>query len=312
MRWFAAAMVALYVNLLVASPASAKPKKRPKAPQQALLEVTATVPGATVLLNDVVIGETPVRNKPMREKSATVTVRKLGYLEFKQKVTFKVGETTRLTADLLPFAGVIHVTSNRTGAQVAVDGKVVGTVPLYYEIRLGTHQVTVTASGFQTFTQSVRANPGEVYELRAAFGSKPGQIAALPLGVEPLPPPPAKTDGGVALVPLEAPPREPSLELPLEPMGAPALVPPLVAPGSGSGEVALELLPGTEPAPQLEGPFALGTRTQVPPAKPWYRQWWAYAAAGGVVAAGVVTAVVIAKSHGGDKGPQFDAVWSPP
>lgn len=312
MRFVAAMLAASFLNLVLAAPVLAAPKKKPKPTVQTQIEVTANVNDATVLLDDTAIGQTPLRPRNVQAKTYTVTVKKLGYLEFKQRVTVQAGQTARVSADLLPFAGVIHVTSNFAGAQVAVDGKVVGTVPLDYEVKLGTRVIGVTAGGFPAFTQIVRANPGETYEIRAAFGNKPGQIAALPLEIEAPPADASKGAGELALIPLEPPPNGPSMELPLEPVGpnTPSLVPSLVGPGD-NGELALEM-PGVDTNPPLElTPLSpMGLNQQAPPAKPWYREWWAYAAAGAVVAIGITSVILISKS-GGDDDRFTGTVWEP-
>lgn len=314
MRWVSAILVAFYVNLLIAPDAlaaKATSSKKSKTTSGTFLEVTSSVTGATVLLDDQVVGETPLKNKAVQAKSATVTVRKLGFLEFKQKVSVKAGETTKVTADLLPFAGVIHVTSNMSGAAVAVDGKIVGNVPLDYEVKIGTRQITVTVSGYQPFQQTIRANPGETYDLRAAFGSKPGQIAALPLEVEGQSAnfSPAKTDQ-LALIPLEAPPRDP--DIPLEPvaqpsLGIPSLIPPAGVGTGGTSELALEGLPGADPVEPGLAP--LTANATVSPAKPWYKEWWAIAGASAIVVAGVIVIVAIAKGGGGPEEIQPDALF---
>ncbi len=320
MRWVSAILVALYVNLLIAPDVLAAkgsaPKKtsKSKTADKSFLEVTSSVAGATVLFDDQVLGETPLKSKPVQAKSGTVTVRKLGFLEFRQRVTVKAGETERVVADLLPFAGVIHVTSNVSNAQVAVDGKVVGNAPLDYEVKIGTRQITVAVAGYPPFQQTVRANPGETYDMRAAFGNKPGQIAALPLEVEGAPPAfqSSKSDN-LALVPLEAPPREPSFELPLEPVAQPNLVPSLVPPGGigtgGTNELALEGL--TTGDPMEPGLASLTTNARMSRAKPWYKEWWAIGGASALAVVGVVAIILVAKGGGGPEEILPDANWQP-
>jgi hypothetical protein len=320
MRWVSAILVAMYVNLLIApdvlaaKSAASKKSSKSKTTEKTFLEVTGSVAGATVLFDDQVLGETPLKNKAVQAKSGTITVRKLGFLEFKQKVSVKAGETTKVTADLLPFAGVIHVTSNVSSAQVSVDGKVVGTVPLHYEVKIGTRQIAVTVAGYPPFQQTVRANPGETYDMRAAFGNKPGQIAALPHETEGSRSPlhPRKNDN-LALVPLEAPPREPSLELPLEPVAPPNLVPSLVPPGGigtgGTGELALEGLTSVDPIEPGLAPLTLNAR--MGRTKPWYKEWWAVTGAGALAVVGVVAIVLIAKGRGGPEEILPDASWQP-
>ncbi|MEZ0313429.1 MAG: PEGA domain-containing protein [Myxococcota bacterium] len=320
MRWVSAILVALYVNLLIApdvlaaKSSASKKSSKSKTSEKTLLEVMGSVAGATVLFDDQVLGETPLKNKVVPAKTGTVTVRKLGFLEFKQKVTVKAGDTTKVTADLLPFAGVIHVTSNVSHAQVSVDGKVVGSVPLDYEVKIGTRQITVSVAGYPPFQQTVRANPGETYDMRAAFGNKPGQIAALPLEVDGSAPPfhGGKHDN-LALVPLEAPPREPSLELPLEPVLQPSLVPSLLPPGGvgtgGTGELALEGLTSGDPMEPGLAPLTLNARMGRP--KPWYKEWWAITGAGALAVVGVVAIVLIAKGGGGPEEIPPDVSWQP-
>lgn len=276
MRFVSALLVAAVVNLVIVAPASAAPKRKSSKTQaQTLIEVTATVSGATVLLDGEPAGQTPLRNRVVQPKAYTVTVRKLGFLEFTQKVTATANQTTKVVADLLPFAGVIHVTSSIPKAQVAVDGKVVGVTPLDYEVKIGTRNVTVTAPNHPPYSQVVRANPGEVYDVKAKFGkAEPEPAIAVAPAVDDL-----------ALV---APGGDEPAELALEPMGGEPL--------SAGQELALEGLPGGLPAAQ-PSPLSATATVDTSEKKPLYKQWWPYAVGGAVIAA-VVIGVVVASGGG--------------
>lgn len=291
MRFVSAVVVAAFVNLIVAPAALAAPRRsRAKAAPQTLLDVTSTVPGATVLIDGDSIGQTPIRNRVVQPKSYTITVRKLGYLEFTQKVTAAASTTTKVVADLLPFAGVIHVTSSIPKAQVAVDGKVVGVTPLDWEVKIGTRSVSVSVPGHPPYTQTVRANPGETYDVKAKFNGKaePEPVAAAPAADD------------LALVPLAS--EEP--DLPLEPVAEPPL--------SSGQELALEGLPCGLPADtsgSASSPMTATATVDTSKKKPLYKQWWPYAVGGAVVAA-VIIGVVVAGSGGGEAKP-YDTEWNP-
>ncbi|MBI5509113.1 MAG: PEGA domain-containing protein [Deltaproteobacteria bacterium] len=265
------------------------------------ISVEGTIGGAKVYVDGKEIGKTPLKNKDLSLGNHTIVVKKLGYLDFTEKVSAKAGKPVAIFADMLPFAGVIKVQANVPKAVVSVDGKAVGKVPLEHELKIGSHTVTVSAPGYGTYSKVVAADPGNEYEVQATLqksaadavdelalvplaapgGRKGSAAAADDLALAPLP--------GLAMPPKGGKGAEVDAlgELPLE-------APP---PGGGDGDALLpleapplEILAVSPTGSKLSGPTAnLGAT--VTSAKPWYLQWWALTGAAALVVTGVSVAI---------------------
>jgi hypothetical protein len=313
-----ALMLAMWVAVAGATPKGKKVS----------LTVEGTIAGAKVLVDGKEIGKTPLKNKEITPGAHTIVVRKLGYVDFSAKIQVKPGKPVSVFADLLPFAGVIKVSSNVGKAMVLVDGKQVGRVPLEYEVKLGQHTVTVSAPGYASYSQIVNADPGNEYEIRGNLTK--GDAAGTP------------ADGGLelALVPLGGPTggdkaqstsggksrgsgggKSPPPggaggldELALVPMAGPS---PPIGGGSRAGvDSGLEMPAANdglalEPlaTPPLElmaisatsgGPIGptSGVVTAVQPVKPWYMEYWAWSAAAAVVVTGASVGIWAVKHRG--------------
>ncbi|WOF17121.1 PEGA domain-containing protein [Methanoplanus sp. FWC-SCC4] len=65
-------------------------------------------------------------------------------------------------ATVLPVTGYITITSDPSAANVAIDGRDIGNTPITgYEIESGTHEITVSKTGYESKTESVTLSPGE-------------------------------------------------------------------------------------------------------------------------------------------------------
>jgi hypothetical protein len=164
------------------------------------LIIESPVDGAVVEIDGKVVGKTPLRGQSLVPGTHTVRVKKLGYLEYSESVRVTAGKPLSVFADLLPFAGVIVVRGTPKNAQVFVDERAVGTLPLEYEVKTGKHSVRVSAKGYTSISREISADPGQTYALEFKLPRGEGDDLAL----EPLAPQPAADD--LALEPLTEPP----------------------------------------------------------------------------------------------------------
>ncbi|MEE8410531.1 MAG: PEGA domain-containing protein [Myxococcota bacterium] len=293
MRWSAVACV--LAALLVCPDAEARRRGRKGA-----LALKCTVKGAKVTVNGRGVGKTPMKQIALSGGLHTVKVKKLGYLDFSQKIQIKPGKTVNVIADLLPFAGVIKVSANVSRAKVLVDGKVVGKAPLEREVKIGKHTITVRASGYEIFSEEITADPGNLYTIKAKL-KRGGSSGAVSMDLALV----ALTAPGGADLALEPPPTGASSgsdDLALAPL--PGLAPLGGGLGAGDDPLALEPLPGLAAPPAKEiaaiNPAFVppgggsGIGATIEPPKPWYKEWWVWtaAAAGAVFVTGVVFAAV--------------------
>jgi hypothetical protein len=102
-----------------------------------------------------------------------IKISKLGFLEFNANVTVKATSTGNVLSAVLQPAPIaqapatigspnkivpsfpLRIASNVQGAQILIDGVMVGTVPNEVQIKLGNHEVRVVAPGFMDFVQNV-------------------------------------------------------------------------------------------------------------------------------------------------------------
>jgi len=130
----------------------------------ATIAIAADVAGATVRLDDRILGKTPlpsvVRVKP---GPATLVVEKEGYFAYQRILTLQGGGLSTFDVKLASkqTTAIVTVRSTVVGAQVAVDGRPEGTVPTELILAAGAHQIDLTHGGYQPARSSLVVVAGE-------------------------------------------------------------------------------------------------------------------------------------------------------
>jgi len=186
MKRMFAGIPAVMLALLLALPAVAA-GRRARAPGK--LQISSMTDGATVMVDGKEVGTIPLP-QPLRLAPGkhTLKITKRGFTEYLDVFTIRARKTTVLDIDLLPFAGVLVVSSNETDSQVFVDGKFAGKAPLEKEVLIGKHTVRVRKPGYYNFIKTFNCIAGKVVELKV-------DLKAMPVGstpYRPTPPPPPK------------------------------------------------------------------------------------------------------------------------
>lgn len=169
----------------------------------------------------------------------------------------------------------IRVACSVPGAEVRVRGAIVGKTPLRdpIEVSSGTTDIEVTADGYHPYRKSLNL-PGEVttdvqvtLSPRAATGLV--RITTTPAGAS------VKIDGGAqGVTPAEITLNPGSHDMRLSMSGYSSIDEPILVRANENRDLAFSL----------------------EPAQPIYTKWWFWTTIGGVLAAGAVTATVIAFS----------------
>ena len=148
------------------------PREKPPPPGEALstiatLNVTSTPSGATVYLDRIVIGKTPMRGYQIdtgvrRVKQVHVRLESEGYKSRTTTLTLKGGQSVPWTVLLEKFTTIatLQVTSTPNGASVYLDGAAIGKTPLRsYEVDTGTNREKRVELGveFAGYTPQVRS-----------------------------------------------------------------------------------------------------------------------------------------------------------
>lgn len=115
------------------------------------LTVQSNVVGADVYINGVLAGKAPFTGQ-VPAGSYTIVVKAPGYKDFTQGV--RISGDAVINA-ILEGGSVLQVNANVPGAQVYLNGSLVGTVPYSASMPGGTYTVVVKAPGYSDFTQTI-------------------------------------------------------------------------------------------------------------------------------------------------------------
>lgn len=147
------------------------------------LTVAVSQPGATVRLDGVVVGRSPLA-KPLvlAAREHYLEVEMPGFEPVRRKLALARGQTRTESVELAPLAGKLMVSAGEVvGAVITVDGRRAGLTPLAAPVSLpaGEHSVGVSKPGYQALPQQ------RVFVLG-------GQLASLSFPLRPNLPPPAR------------------------------------------------------------------------------------------------------------------------
>lgn len=134
-------------------------------PRTGTLLLESTPSGAEVYLEGRLQGRTPLR-LTLEEGTYRVELRLPGYEPYGATVRVERGRETSLAASLRPLrTGELFLEARPEGAEVLVDGRLVGRAPLRLSLEAGLHEVRVQAPGYAEYRAQVEVRPGESVRL---------------------------------------------------------------------------------------------------------------------------------------------------
>ncbi len=187
-----------------ASPSPAVATVTPGAPASSAaagrLEITADRPGALVSVDGRPLGAAPQSLASLSAGRHAVRVEAAGFEAWAQDAHVLPGLTTRLHARLLRPPASLRIECDVAGASVFLDRRFVGAAPLELrDVPPGTHQLNVSAEGFDMHAETLDVTPGPATvtvrlrqvsldeELdvvhRHTLGSCSGRLSATPAGI---------------------------------------------------------------------------------------------------------------------------------
>jgi len=128
--------------------------------------------GAEVYVDGQFVGTTPTDVVSLAEGEHQARFAYAGFDDTYVTFTVEDGGFERVSAELRSQVGTLVLRGNVGGANVFIDGLRVGTIPsgsgllTLEDLSAGTHQITVTAPGFNTYLGEFEILPGETTELR--------------------------------------------------------------------------------------------------------------------------------------------------
>jgi hypothetical protein len=134
--------------------------------QYETVSVESAPPGAVVFVDDKgkgAMGTTPLDFK-LLPGTYNIIVELKGYEPVSQRLDLRKGQNGNVSARMVSSdrVGAVRLFISESGAQVKVDGKLVGNAPLPEPVRLasGKHQIEVIKPGFGVFSQLVEVQSG--------------------------------------------------------------------------------------------------------------------------------------------------------
>jgi serine/threonine protein kinase len=151
-----------------------KPVDPPRAPERlGYLNIDAR-PGAEIYIDDVYQGDTPPGMKlTLRAGAHKIECRHPRYEDYKEVLKIVNGELSRRNVTLKKLRGSVSV-ATQEGAEVYVDGKLVGVTPMRKPIELdsGPHMVTLKKSGYFTWSSEVTVESKKTLPLKITLSPR--------------------------------------------------------------------------------------------------------------------------------------------
>jgi len=126
------------------------------------LVLNSTPVDASVVVNDVYRGKTPLTLEGVEPGTYTVTFSHFGYVKFSTPVKVESGKITEATATLMPETGSLAINTSPAGARLMLDGADAGISPVTLtNLATGNHTLTVTSEGYTRQEQVVKVITGQ-------------------------------------------------------------------------------------------------------------------------------------------------------
>jgi len=126
------------------------------------LVLNSTPVDASVVVNDVYRGKTPLTLEGVEPGTYTVTFSHFGYVKFSTPVKVEPGRIAEATATLMPETGSLAINTSPAGARLMLDGADAGISPVTLtNLATGNHTLTVTSEGYTRQEQIVKVITGQ-------------------------------------------------------------------------------------------------------------------------------------------------------
>jgi hypothetical protein len=130
------------------------------------IKIVSPVPEARAFIDGANVGTAPI-DKDVTAGEHYIVVEKEGYAKFEQKVSIEAGQTLTVTA-VLRSVGKVRFLSTPGGAEIVLDGKVMGKTPFETDVEGGAHVVTLRLEGYYDFEdQNLQVAGGQTVNVSA-------------------------------------------------------------------------------------------------------------------------------------------------
>lgn len=147
----------------------------PPPPKTGILWVISEPAGAEVFVNGTFKGVTPLRLDGVNAGNYTLKVVLSGYESQTKTVTVVGEQTNKFTFTLKKIAtkpAILKVTTIPEGAEVYIDGLLVGISNNSFTISEGTHEILIRLEGYQDYVATITVKGGEVRTISVTLKEK--------------------------------------------------------------------------------------------------------------------------------------------
>ncbi len=140
---------------------------------RATFSISPETPETSISINDKNVGKGSYTGQ-LNPGIYRIEVAKEGYRPYTETIELGASETKWLNVSALtPIYGGLNVGYKPIDAQVAIDGKNVGSTPgIFNDLLVGSHKVTISKPGYDTYTTTVKITEGEVATLNGTLTEK--------------------------------------------------------------------------------------------------------------------------------------------
>lgn len=125
-----------------------------------IIDLTSAPAKATVTVNGVFRGQTPLRLAMPADRPHTLALSKPGYRSASRTIEGGPAETNALSVTLAPEFGTVFITTRPADAVLAVDGKAVGRASRRLKLTTAPHVLDISRPGYETRRVRVTPKPG--------------------------------------------------------------------------------------------------------------------------------------------------------
>src|SRR5262245_39027282 len=148
--------VAAGENAIVSFRMEVAPPDRPRAS----LKIQSAVPNAEVFVDGSSLGRAPIYRNDLDPGKHYVVVHKDGFTDFKREIILIENQTMTMVADLSA-TGSVRVLSSPEGAEVKIDGELIGKTPVQRDaVSSGGHVVEFKMKGFFDHKETMKIEGG--------------------------------------------------------------------------------------------------------------------------------------------------------
>ncbi len=144
----------------------------PSGVESGYLSLASIPSGATIFLDERLLGNTPLDRIKVSRGEHIIRVSKEGYLDWVRKANIPPGQNVSYTVELVEIAkdGSISISSVPRGGRIFLDGSEVGNTPITIEnVAQGVHQIVITKPNYKAWVESIYVKAGQQVSVTASL-----------------------------------------------------------------------------------------------------------------------------------------------